>query len=388
MRNLTNGSLRRAMLAVAVGLFFFAGQTALAKDIHVRGDCDLRDAIRAANYNSAIGGCVAGSGPVDIIILYENIVQRRTLPEVTTNIKLDGKGRTVTFKDRPAFVVNEGRLTLQNIKIRYEKTRTGEVLLIDDGALTLAHAYFHDCTGGIEVDGESTIELLGGYGVCGHARDVIWEWFDYEPPRPPTCTELSDAVVRAAQGLESGVQCRDVNAAGVGNQTVYDAGFIDAVDVWGDLGAGVELCFPQYGAMMFLDAANAPRTASSIHSYRSGGMTCTALNRAGTVVLVAGQPTSAAPPGAEPEAVAQPEPAVSEPVVSEPMVDGCPIQTTGHINFRAEPSLEAEKLGVVLRGSTVGAISRILGWYQINFQGLTGWIGGRYVAEIGDCPWF
>lgn len=45
MQNLTIGSMRRATLAVVIGLFFFVGQTALAKDIHVRGDCELRDAI-------------------------------------------------------------------------------------------------------------------------------------------------------------------------------------------------------------------------------------------------------------------------------------------------------------------------------------------------------
>ena len=72
-------------------------------------------------------------------------------------------------------------------------------------------------------------------------------------------------------------------------------------------------------------------------------------------------------------------------MVSQPSVDGCPIHTIGHINFRAEPSLDAERLGIVLRGTTVGAIRRILGWYQINFQGRTGWIGGKYVDNIGNC---
>ena len=299
---------------------------------------------------------------------------------------MDGRGRTLTFKDRIPFVVNEGKLTLQNIKIRFESTRSEDVLFIDDGALTLSNAYFHDCTGGMEVEGESTIQLLGQYGVCGHARNVIWAWFDYEPPRPPTCLEVTGAVVTAAQGLDSGVQCQDVSAAGVGNQTVYDAGFIAAVDIWGDLGPGVEICFPQIGALMFLDAAEAPRVARTLESRAVNGTTCASLNRAGMVVLVPGQPTTAAEPAVvpEPEPAAEPAPE-PETMVSEPMVDGCPIHTTGHINFRAEPSLDAEKLGVVLRGTTVGSISRIWGWYQINFQGRTGWIGGRYVDNIGNC---
>lgn len=378
MYSFSNDSFGRAVIALAFALFLLAGYRAQAKDIHVKGDCDLRDAIRAANYNSKVGACPAGGGPLDIIILNSNIEQRRTLPAITSNIRLAGRGRKITFnKDVAAFVVREGQLTLQNIHIRYSETRDGDVLAIDDGALTLANAYFHDCTGGMDVEGESTLEPLASYGVCGHAREVIWAWFDYEPPRPPTCASLTDARARAAQGLASGLQCQDVSAAGVGNQTVYDAGFIDAVDVWGDVGAGVEICFPWVGAIMFLDAATSPRSAIFIESYRADGMTCAFLNRPGTAVLVQGAPSRAAPAVA-----AEPEPA---PAVSEPMVDGCPIQTRGHINFRAAPSLEAEKLGVVLRGSTLGAISRIWGWYQINFQGRTGWIGGKYVDNIGNC---
>ena len=374
MVNLTNHFFRRVALVLSLCIVLAATITVQARDIHVKGDCDLRDAIRAANFNTKIDGCPAGGG-ADTVILYEDSVQTKSIPEINSDITLEGNGRKVTIGDKLAFVVDEGRLTLRNIHIRYKIPRSGDILMIVEGALTLANAYFHNCTGGMDVE-ESTIQLHGNWGICNHSRDVVYKWFDYTPPPPPTCTVLTDVTVKAAQGLASGVQCQDIDAAGVGNQTVYNAGFIDAVDVWGDLGAGVEICFPQIGALMFLDAATAPRALSSLESYGVDGMTCASLNRAGTVVLVQGQPTTTAPPAA----VSEPEPAVSE-----PSVDGCPIRTTGHINFRAAPSLDAEKFGVVLRGSTVGAVSRTWGWYQINFQGRTGWIGGRYVDNIGNC---
>ncbi len=382
MFNLTNHFFRRVAPVLTLCIMLAAAMTAQARDIHVRGDCSLRDAIRAANYDTEIDGCVAGAG-ADRIILHENSVQTKSIPEITSNITLEGNGRKVTIGDKPAFVIDEGQLTLRNINIRFEMTRNGDVLTIVDGALRLANAYFHDCTGGMDVE-DSTIQLLGNSRVCNHSRDVVWNWFDYTPPPPPTCAVLSHITVRAAQGLANGPQCRDVDAAAVGNQVVYNAGFIDAVDVFGDLGSGVEVCFPQIGALMFLDAAMAPRVASSIASYSVSGMTCAFLQRAGMLVLVQGQPSSVAPSAAGPASVPEPAPAPA-PGLSEPSVEGCPIRTTGHINFRAEPSLDAEKLGAVLRGTTVGAVSRIWGWYEIIFQGQRGWIGGRYVDNIGNC---
>ncbi len=385
MDNLTSNVIRRVSLALLLCMVLAATMTAQARRIHVKDGCDLRDAIRAANYNSAIGDCPAGD-EADTIILYSDVKESKLMPEINTDITLDGRGRKVTIGDKPAFVIDDGMLRLRNIRIYYETPRSDDIMIVVDGSLTLANAWIQNCSGGIDVEDtdESKIELQGDWRVCQHSIDVVYKWFDYKPPAPPSCATLTDATVSAAQGLESGVECRDIDAGAVGNQAVYDAGFIDAVDVWGYVGAGVEICFPWGGAMMFLDAATSPRALSAIDSYSSGGKTCAFLDRAGTAVLVAGQPTTTAPPAAvaEPAPAPEPEPA---PAVSEPGVDGCPIRTTGHINFRAEPSLDAERLGHVLRGTTVGSISRIWGWYQIRFQGRTGWIGGKNVDNIGNC---
>ena len=395
MINMTIHFTRRVALVLSLCIVLAATMTVQARNIHVRDNCDLRDAIRSANYNSAIGGCPAGLGPDTVVLHHDaDIVHKRSVimfegmevsasfNEIESNVTLDGNGRMVRLGDRRAFIIDGGHLTLRNVRLRYAENRSGDIALIIKGGLTLVNASIENCSGGMQVE-EGTIQLQGNSSVCHHSQEIVYNWFDYTPPPPPTCSTLTDVIVRAAQGLESGIECRDIDAAGVGNQTVFDTGYIDAVDVYGNVGPGAEICFPQYGAMMFLDAAYSPRALSALESYRSGGMTCAYLNRAGTVVLVQGQPTIAetAPVVSEP-APDQPEP---EPVVSEPSVDGCPIHTTGHINFRAEPSLDAERLGIVLRGTTVGAIRRIWGWYQINFQGRTGWIGGKYVDNVGNC---
>ncbi|MDE2635848.1 MAG: SH3 domain-containing protein [Chloroflexota bacterium] len=377
MHNLTILPIRRLTLVFALCIFLAGALTSHARDIIVDDDCNLRDAIEAANENNEDGGCSAGGGPSDTIKLTRNVRQWGPLPEIESDILIIGNGHRVTFSDYTAFVVDDASLILANLHIRFDSLRTERLLEITDGKLTLDNTVFHDCTGVMRAE-DSGIELRNNSVVCGHPQHVIKGWFGvYAPPLPPppTCEALTGATVTLRPG--SAAECQNVDAVGLGNQSLVDAGFIDAVDIWSYLGPGVDICFPQIGSLVFLDAATAPRALSTMQSYSSGGMTCAFVDRPGTVVLMPGQPSGAAPPAA----VEAPAPAT----VSDPAVEGCPIRTTGHINFRAEPSLDAERLGVILRGSTVGAISRIWGWYQINFRGRTGWIGGKYVDNIGNC---
>ena len=99
--------------------------------------------------------------------------------------------------------------------------------------------------------------------------------------------EETDIIVTASSGLRSGVQFQRVHGAGIGIQSILDAGAIDAVDVWGNILGTVEDCFPQSGRTLFLDAAYSPRTVSWITSTaRADGYTCDTIDRAGTIVLM------------------------------------------------------------------------------------------------------
>ncbi len=377
MPTMTINPVSLSRLFVALCIFLAAAFSAHARDIHVNEDCSLRNAITAANTNKRISGCPAGdeNGNTIIMTIHDNI--RRPLPEIESNITLEGAGRIVTFGEAPAFEVDDSLLLLKNLHVRFRKHTRGDVMEVKESRLTLANVLFHDCSGGMDVR-NSGVHILGNSNVCGHSHDTVRSWFGIFPPPPATCDAITGATVQA-MGMASGIQCQKVGPAGIGNETVVAGGFIEAIDVWGDLGAGATICFPQVGALIFLDAATAPRSASWLDSYGMDGATCAALQKPGTVVLVPGEPTSAAPATAADQ---EPGPAQAD---SVPAVDGCPIHTTGHINFRAKPSLDAEKLGVVLRGTTVDSISRIWGWYQINFSGRTGWIGGKYVDNIGGC---
>ena len=109
--------------------------------------------------------------------------------------------------------------------------------------------------------------------------------------RPPavTCPALSQATgiaVHATYGLASGVQCQRLDGGGIGIQSIVEAGFIDAVDIWGYVEQGVEVCFPQAGRIVFLDARTMPRAMRPLESTSVNGMTCASISTPGSLVLM------------------------------------------------------------------------------------------------------
>ena len=108
-------------------------------------------------------------------------------------------------------------------------------------------------------------------------------------PLATTCIDLNQATgiaVRATYGLASGVQCQRLDGGGIGVQAIVDGGFIDAVDIWGYVEQGVEVCFPQAGRLLFLDARMMPRATAALESTVVNGMTCGAIETPGSIVLM------------------------------------------------------------------------------------------------------
>ena len=121
-----------------------------------------------------------------------------------------------------------------------------------------------------------------------------------EPPRPdPTATPRpqiaathvalqaeTGATFRTAYGLDSGVHFRQLDAAGIGVQSIIDAGYLEAFDVWGYVEQGVEVCFPQVGRVILLDATTIPRSIVPLASTVANGQTCVSINSPGSLVLL------------------------------------------------------------------------------------------------------
>ena len=102
-----------------------------------------------------------------------------------------------------------------------------------------------------------------------------------------TCKTLPPSIiVTALPG--SYPQCTRLDGAGIGVKSIVDRGFIDAVDVWGIVSAGVEVCFRETGDFLFIDATTSPRSISKHEGYLSDGMTCAKIDGPGQVVLMSG----------------------------------------------------------------------------------------------------
>ena len=90
----------------------------------------------------------------------------------------------------------------------------------------------------------------------------------------------------ATYGLDSGVHFRQLDGAGIGVQSIIDAGYLAALDVYGYVEQGVEVCFPQVGRVLFLDARTMPRAITTLPATVRDGMTCVYLNSPGSLVLL------------------------------------------------------------------------------------------------------
>ena len=97
------------------------------------------------------------------------------------------------------------------------------------------------------------------------------------PARTGETLQRQGYVLSAPHGLGSGVQFQRVDGRGIGIQAVLNRGLRDAVDVWGFVEQGVEVCFPPdrgHGGLLFLDASTAPRTVMPLASELRNGYTC------------------------------------------------------------------------------------------------------------------
>ncbi len=201
-----------------------------------------------------------------------------------------------------------------------------------------------------------------------------------QTPRPPvaTCPALPPSV--AVFGYVEGTQCQMVDAAGVGNMEVINRGFINAVDIWSYVNGGIEVCFRYAGALLFLDAAYAPRMLTELASFQRDGMTCGAINGPGTVVLVQSAPPSAPAVQTTPPPPGEP----TLPTLNAIPTGDCQIKLQETLFLRAAPA--GEIIGLVWLYSEVPVFEVNGDWFKIAFEGTIGYISRHYHRVLrGGC---
>lgn len=407
MKNPANTTMA-VFVFLALYLALVPAQFVSANDIKVDNRCSLAQAIGSANNDSSKARCETGY-KIDTIILKENLVLEEELPDITSRIILDGNGHTIRIHRRhTAFIIKWGNLTIKDLTVKFSSgNRSGPTIEISNGSLTIVDSQFINCTGKFDVE-DSLGVVQGDSEICNYTAETVASWFD-GPASPPvlapgeapvqpavafTCETLGGnaPTVSARYGLQSGVQCKRVDAAGIGNQSVVDAGYIDAIDIYGYVEQGVELCFPQLGSIVFLDAATSPRSPAPVEYFARNGMTCVSLNRPGTVVLVPGQPPVIE--SVEVEQAPAVEPAVSEqaPASETTTTVGsqsgqCLVTTIANLKLRSIPFMDDNVIGYVRRGETLNRISGNEYWHYVQYYNQRGWISAsaRYVVTSGAC---
>jgi CSLREA domain-containing protein len=137
-------------------------------------DCTLRDAITAANFDTAIGGCPAGSD-ADLIVLPDHSTITLTTPDnpdnglpiVTSSITIEGNGTTIerdpNSPEFRIFELNGNSLTLQKTIVsggRVYGERNGGIYAHNSSALTLIDSVVSKNQGAIEAQKSSSITLI------------------------------------------------------------------------------------------------------------------------------------------------------------------------------------------------------------------------------------
>ena len=289
-----------------------------------RGNSSLRESIMRASNE----GTITGSG-----IVFDNNQSRTTVHATSTRARItlrdvqflnntqatstetQGRGSAVT-------VGPEAAVTLTNVVFRGNQNADAHTSVTASvrSRLSPALVTLRDCVtfeGNVQADGATPANLFDAYnrepddnplnpqpydtlirtGRCGDGGGKSKKKEAAPPTAIPTARPAYGASYVALQtatgmtfeatyGLDSGVHFRQLDGAGIGVQSIIDAGYLAALDVYGYVEQGVEVCFPQLGRVIFLDARTMPRAIVPLESTVRNGMTCVSISSPGSLVLL------------------------------------------------------------------------------------------------------
>ena len=193
---------------------------------------------------------------------------------------------------------------------------------------------------------------------------------------------LTDLQLDAFDGLNSGIQFKRLNNYGVGDPAIFEMGFLDAVDVWSNVGSGYTVCFPQPGRIVFLDAATSPRALVEIEYVIEDGQTCATVDRAGTLVLVKLPDDGATTTSA---AVQTRRPGTDDSV--DDAVDLADCSVTPRVNLRLRAAPWGRILAVIPSDTNLPATARTQSWFRVAYEDVEGWAAAWLADGEGDCDW-
>lgn len=190
---------------------------------------------------------------------------------------------------------------------------------------------------------------------------------------------LTDLRLHAFDGMNSGIQFKRLNNCGIGDPAVIAMGFLDAVDVWSNVGSGYSVCFPQKERIVFLDAGTSPRTLMEIDYAIEGSWICAAMDRAGTMVLVEAADTTAT------QVESTRRPGTDDSIDDAIDLKSCSVTTLVNLRLRATPW--GRIVDVMPADSEVSAVARTQSWFNVSFEEAEGWSAAWLTKPDGECNW-
>lgn len=136
-----------------------------AADISVGDECSLTDAIEAANRDKDVSGCPSGDG-ADVIWLTGDVRQRTELPQVRTEITIEGRGHSLFGSGYHSFfdVDSRGNLTINHLTLTGGADQGGGaifnrgILIVNNSEFSNNSAYLH---GGGAISNSGSLLIVG-----------------------------------------------------------------------------------------------------------------------------------------------------------------------------------------------------------------------------------
>ncbi len=183
--------------------------------------------------------------------------------------------------------------------------------------------------------------------------------YPQSPEEPYICPDVPAGYLVLT--VSSDVRCQPVVIADIDKHPLMNAGVEQALNVWGNVAAGVEFCFNGIGTVVFEDASSFPALVARLSVYAKGGMYCAQVPGAGKVVHVA--------PLTDAESIPLQE---------------CQVTTSNVAQLRDAPA-GSTILALVPYDIAMSVEGRTANWFLVDYLGQSGWISIDLLQTEGDC---
>ncbi len=181
----------------------------------------------------------------------------------------------------------------------------------------------------------------------------------FSPESPYICIDIPFEIF--VKSSHRDVRCELVASSDIDKHRLLDAGIKVAIDIWGRVQEGAEVCFNGGGSLVFMDTSESPPAVTRLELYDADELQCSSITRAGTVVHVLPLRDDA----------------------SIPLTD-CVVTTANVLRLRDEAGGGVVRALVPFR-ATLSARARTASWFFVDFLGSDGWISAAFVQTEGAC---